>query len=560
MTPGRILKFCALFAVLLLCGPRQAAAQKVPDAINDALADLSTRAGYVITLSDLAGWHWSEQNYLDTSLGCPQPGETYRPVITRGYQFQLNYQGTIYDYRVSANRQILILCSPVAPVTPTPTIIPPSPTALPLPTLTPTPAGDVVCAGAMPSYLRVGVQVQVRATNIPIRSRPSQSGPILDQIPPGGTAWIIAGPQCGEGLVWWAVDHNGVTGWTAEGQNGVYGLETILEPGLLPTLATTPLTSVALNVQSYDLPDTRQVIVPGNTTRLGRMRELTANERLGALAWSPDGSTLAGAGTSSVWLFDTSDFDLAPRLLRVPPTQAIAFSPDLKTMATGHDDNSIRLWDFAIGGQRTILRGHNAPVSAIAFSSNLIASAAGTTILLWDTSGALVAILEGHSGAITDLTFSPDGTLLASASADDTVRLWDMVSATLAMELAHPAPVNAVRFSPDGLRLATAADDGLVRVWQIGAQDAVVLAGYSGPLVALAYSPDGRVLAAADSVNVIRFWDGTTGAELASAPYGGQSLGRAAADLVFSPDGTVLALLMASDDSQSSAIELWGVK
>jgi WD40 repeat protein len=91
------------------------------------------------------------------------------------------------------------------------------------------------------------------------------------------------------------------------------------------------------------------------------------------------------------------------------------------------------------GAERQTLEGHSGPVLSVSFSpdSQLLASASvDKTIKLWDpATGELRQTLEGHSDVVESVSFSPDGQLLASASYDKTIKLWDPTTGELRQTL-----------------------------------------------------------------------------------------------------------------------------
>jgi WD40 repeat protein len=79
--------------------------------------------------------------------------------------------------------------------------------------------------------------------------------------------------------------------------------------------------------------------------------------------------------------------------------------------------------------------------------------------------------LTNHQDAATFVSFSPAGSLLASAGLDDTVMLWNVRTGELMRTLKVPTPkwsgVLQVAYSPDGKTLATGSHDGKVSLWDV---------------------------------------------------------------------------------------------
>jgi WD40 repeat protein len=195
-----------------------------------------------------------------------------------------------------------------------------------------------------------------------------------------------------------------------------------------------------------------------------------------ALAFSPDGKTLAASGYHEVTLWDAETGAMRGRLKNLPQrTLGLAWSADGKRLAvaggTPGAGGELRLIDPAGKAEAKLLDRTADMMLAVRFSpdgSTLAAGGADNAIRIYDgTTGDRKHLIEQHADWVTDVAFSRDGKRLASASRDKTCRVFDVASGT--METAyvekHDEPVYAVIWNNDGKRLFSGGRDRKLHCW-----------------------------------------------------------------------------------------------
>jgi WD40 repeat protein len=304
----------------------------------------------------------------------------------------------------------------------------------------------------------------------------------------------------------------------------------------------------------------------------------SAPDGLAYLVFSPDGHLLAGAHSSTIYVWEAASGKLLQALDNTSSMYALAFGGDGRWLAAGSPDRTARVWDVPTGTLGTTLSGHTAWVIRVAFdpappsqiATVLLATAtARDGVQLWDVeSGRQVAARPpvGHTDSVGAVAYSSDGALLATASTDQTVWLWDADSGqALRMLDAYGmssgewcACIWSMAFSPDGKTVATGSTDAKVRLWDVQSGGLLGTSQALGDLIyGLGFSPDGQRLAAGDADGNLWVWD--LAAPLSSAPLLTLDNGGVIVSLSFnpapsSPGGHVLAT-----GSGSGAIRVWDI-
>jgi serine/threonine protein kinase len=193
----------------------------------------------------------------------------------------------------------------------------------------------------------------------------------------------------------------------------------------------------------------------------------------------------------------------------------VAWSPDGSWLASGSDDQTLRIWEAASGRLAQTLTGHTDKIFAVAWSPDGKQIATGSfdkTIKIWDAqSGQEAKTLEGHTGGVRSVAWSSDSSRLATAAQDLTIKIWDVHSGRVTFNR-DGVSAWGVAWRPDGRLLAFAGGDGIL-ICDPAGRALRTLKTTDADFLNLAWSPDCRRLACSQYAGTplaVKVWDITS--------------------------------------------------
>jgi WD40 repeat protein len=296
-----------------------------------------------------------------------------------------------------------------------------------------------------------------------------------------------------------------------------------------------------------------------NNSLVRRLREVAHDNKVSALSFAAEGTTLAVGGSDRVTLYDAESGDTS-RVIACKSVKAMAYSPDGAIAVCGQHE--VVVYDASTGEQRFASNFGDDEIKAVAFSRDgKLAVGGGVqgkksgTLLLLESDATTGDEIRPNSKAfkademILSVDFSPNGSVLAAGGAGKKVVLFDVATGEVRGKVDRGDWVYAVSFSPDSATLAVGGDSATLALCEVvtGEVRLELERDESDDWVrTVAFSPSSTILAVGGRTETVAIYDVTSGVLLKKI-----TCAAPVSALAFSSGG---ALAVGSSDNK---IELW---
>ncbi|MDB9376245.1 eIF2A-related protein [Nodularia sphaerocarpa] len=153
--------------------------------------------------------------------------------------------------------------------------------------------------------------------------------------------------------------------------------------------------------------------------------------------------------------------------------------------------------------------GHEDEIIDVSFSPDgkiIATSSRDKTVKLWSLDGKQITTLKGHTALVHSVSFSPDQKIIATASWDNTVKFWTTSGKLITTLDAHQNSVYSVSFSPNNQTVATADNGGNIILWTREGKAIKHFKAHNQAIYCVSFSPDGQQIATASADGTAKLW------------------------------------------------------
>jgi WD40 repeat protein len=199
---------------------------------------------------------------------------------------------------------------------------------------------------------------------------------------------------------------------------------------------------------------------------------------------------------------------------------SVSISNDSKTIVSGSGDNTIKVWDLETPEAEPLSLTHGSPVLSVSISNDsktIVSGSDDKTIKVWNLqTGELIRTLTGHGGSVLSVSISSDGKTVVSGSDDKTIKVWNLETGELIRTLSgHDSLVNSVSISNDSKTIVSGSFDNTIKVWNLETGALIrTLKGHNSLVNSVSISNDSKTIVSGSEDSTIKVWNLETGEEI----------------------------------------------